>query len=319
MEDRTNGERESLLVGFEALMIDDRHRELTRLALDLAVTRSADPDLGKHAKEAFLSSTFEVFCAPPSATLEESLTSAKFLLIFFKADDASPQLLDEFTPHLNQTDGSDHPGELRGCYDDLMADFQAQGRDSSGFREALGHMCAAMQEEKRANKETMTEAEYRRLRRHTVAVPAYTECWRTIRGITFSPGLAADPRLSEALDLAAELVYIVNDVGSFERDERTAALDPQDVDPNLVHLRARVSGDPESAFREVIDLHNARVTELQRVERALLASEHGQEPALRGYLEILRCTVNGNLATTRHLIPMRYEGAAERLAKLIAL
>ena len=308
-----------LLSRFDDLMVDERHRSLTLQALEWSLQRAVDPDFSRHAKEAFLSSTFEVFCAPRSPTAKESLLSIKFLLIFFKADDAPIPMLSEFIAQLDgrqDTDKTSPPGELQACYDELIADFHALRCDPSGFQGALRDMCHAMRSEKQFDKEAMTVSEFRRLRKHSVGVPSYTECWRTIRGFSFSRTLADELRRHAILDTAAELAYLANDIGSIDRDEQTARADPQSVDPNFVMLRMRDLGTREGALDEVIALHNTKVADFRRVEHQLLKSEHGNDPALHGYLEILRCTVNGNLATTNHLVPMRYEGAAEPLSRL---
>jgi hypothetical protein len=307
---------------FDSLMVDERHRVLARRALEQSARWATTPDHSEHAKQAFLASTFEVFCEPPLATLEESVLSIEFLLIVFKTDDASPVVLDELIPHLSTSQGSvpaNAPGELYARYDELMKSFRRMDRDATSFRDALRSMCVSMQIEKRADKVTMTEEEFHQLRKEVIAVRAFAECWRTIRGVSFSPGLSAALRSSAILDTAAELAYLANDLGSLDRDEQTARTDPQSVDPNFVLLRMRTLGNREAAISEAIALHNAKIADFRRAEAQLLASEHGAEPALRGYLEILRCTVNGNLATTKYLVPMRYEGAGEPLSRLEVL
>lgn len=306
----------ALLARFDGFLVDDRHAHLTRKAIERSLRRSVqNPDYERHAKEAFLSSTFEVFCAPGSPTIEESLVSLEYLLIFFKADDAPPATLDDF---IAQLDGRAPPeGELRACYDELIADLRRTSEDVSGFQDALRSMCLSMLTEKRADKAAMSEAEFCRLRKHTVGVPSYTECWRAIRGLSFSPDLAALVRESAVLDLAAQLAYLSNDIGSLERDEQTARIDPEGLDPNLVMLRMRELGSRRAALDAVIALHNDQVAAIRRAEAWLLASAHGKDPALHDYLTILRCTVNGNLATTKFLVPMRYQGAAEPLSRLM--
>jgi hypothetical protein len=223
--------------------------------------------------------------------------------------------LDEFLPRLEGAMSS-ATGELHSCYDALILDFEAMSRDTSGFRHAMRGMCKSMQIEKRADKGAMSEDDFRSLRKHTVAVPAYTECWRTIRGIAFSPQLGETVVLSGILDLACEIVYLVNDIGSLGRDEQTAHDDPTNADSNFVRLRARALGDRDAALAEVIRLDNQRIADFQRAEQLLLRSEHGADPSLHAYLNILRCTVNGNLATTKHLVPFRYQGASEALSRI---
>src|SRR4051812_24529674 len=160
---------------YDALMVDDSHRELTERTLQWSRQHTQSTDTDRQAKEAYLSSTFEIFCAPPAATPEENFVSMKFLLVFFRADDAPPALLDEFVPWMDG-EGGQATSDLSTYYDALMHDFAEMGRDADGFRRALRGMCTAMQAEKRANKTTMGEDDYQRLRKHTVAVPAYTEC-----------------------------------------------------------------------------------------------------------------------------------------------
>ena len=296
-------------------MVGEHHHALTHRTLAWALERTGSLDTERHAKEAFLSSTFEVFCAPPDATPDENFVSMKFLLVFFRADDAKPSVLDEFVPHMDGN-GAIAPGELSTYYDELLMDFRELNRDTRGFRSALRSMCTSMQLEKRADKTEMKESEYRQLRKHIVGVPAYTECWRTIRGVSFSPGLEAAVRQARLQELAAEIVYLVNDIGSLERDEATAQDDPDNVDPNFVLLRMRALGCRDAALTEVVQLENQRIADFQRLERLLLQSEHGSDPALCAYLEILRSTINGNLATMKHLVPMRYPSAGNVLEQI---
>lgn len=312
----------ALLARFDGLMVDEHHRALARRALDWSLQRAVAPDPREHAKEAFLASTFEVFCEPPLATLEESFLSIKFLLFFFKADDASEAVLDELVPLLDGQEGA-RPGSaasvLKAYYDELIADLRSLRRDPKGFQDSLRRTCLSMQVEKRADKATMTEAEFRRLRGEVAAVAPYVECWQTIRGICFSPALDEALRRSAILAITSELVYLVNDLGSFDRDQEAARVDPHGADPNIVLIRMRTLRDPEAARSEVIALHDARIADFQRAERRLLASEHGSDPALHAYLTLLRCTVKGNLTTTRHLGPLRYKGATETLSRLLTL
>jgi hypothetical protein len=308
----------ALLSPYEPLIISERHRTLTQHTLDLFARYSSAADLKDRVASAFLSSTFEVFCAPPAATIEESILSIKFLLVFFIADDAPTGVLDAFIADMERP-GRDASGALARCYQDLTQDFNAARCDTDRFSTALRIMCISMLKEKRADKTVMTEDEFRQLRKNSVGVPSYTECWRTIRGLAPSPSLDAALLESNLLDIACELAYISNDIGSLERDEARALIDPMGVDPNLVLLRARALGNRTEALDQLIELHNTRVAEFQERERRLLGSEHGMDPALLGYLDILRATVNGNLATTRHLVPMRYEGALSRTARLLAV
>ena len=136
---------EEALSHYAPFMTSDYHHELTRRTLAWSLELTKNLDDRRHAKEAFLSSTFEVFCAPPDATPQENFISMKFLLVFFRADDAPPTLLDDFIPWIDGL-GSGATGELGAYYNELLLDFDTMRRDASGFREALRGMCTSMQE-----------------------------------------------------------------------------------------------------------------------------------------------------------------------------
>jgi hypothetical protein len=272
-----------------------------------------------YTKEAFMSTTFEVYCAPPEATLQESLLGAKYIVVFFKADEAPSWELDGFVSYLETSRCATPPGELQGCYDSLLQELQRMRRDTTAFQAAVREMCVAMQEERKLDRETMTEEQYRSIRKHIVAVPSYSACWEAVLGQRLSVEAQQALDATGVLYLVAEIVYLCNDLGSLERDEETVRNDPQKVDLNFVLLQMRTLRDRDPAIRAGINLYNQRVEEFQAIRSNLARSKYWSEQPLPGYLERLRSIANGNLTATKHLIAQRYGGSQERLDQLRAI
>ena len=208
-------------------------------------------------------------------------------------------------------------GEFDQYYESLMATLLRVGHDVAGFRKSLMDLCVAVLHEKKSDKEDWTEEEMLGVRKVICGIPAFAECWRSIRGIGFSSEVALATK--NVLDITCELASLVNDIASFDRDEKTMQIDRQEADANLVLLRMRSLGTREAALESGIQWYNRKVEEFHLAEQALLTGEHGHDPALRSYLEILHCAIVGDLATSKHLVPMRYEGSAPALARLVKL
>lgn len=297
----------------EPFFISAKHRALMDCALEIAVGASGRPN-DDAIKEAFLSCTFDFFCAPPHVTAPQHALSLRFLDIFFKADDAPQKVLEELADWMYSPQGLPASLLASRC-DSLLCDLHQAGCHVDLFKDALRLMCLSMRDEREMDKSSMTEEQFHHLRRHTVAVPSYTEIWRSILGLKPSEGLHAALQRAGVAFAACQLVYIVNDLGSFERDVKNAR-NPELADSNFVLMLARDLPSEEAGIDEAIRRHNKIVHDFQSAERQLLGSKHGKDPCLLGYLEILRCTINGNLAATRHLVPMRYPNSEKRLAAL---
>lgn len=306
---------EELLARYDALIPSEQQRRTARLALARSLRGAAPGEPETLAKNIFLSSVFDHFCAPVLASEEERLLDLRFLLFFFEADEAASEQLEDLVA-ASGGDSAHPPGALGRAREDLVTALSGLGREAGDFRRAVTEMCAAMLAERKVERSTMTEEEFRRIRKHTIAVPAHSEWWRAIRGISFTKPLRETLHRSGILDSACELIYLVNDIGSLERDQQAARLDPETADLNYVLWHARTSGDLDTSVRDVIALHNTRLDEFREIEARLRGSAHGANPALGAYVDILRGMVRGNLVATRYLAPLRYPGATERLSRL---
>jgi len=304
-----------LLEPYRGLMRDARHWELTCRLLEWSLPYAArGEDPAAQAREVFVSSTFEVYCGPPDATLEESLLGAELIVAFLKADDGPAEELDAFLATPEGTPPA--PTELGACHEAWLEGLRRMGRDTRGPRAAFRQMCEHMREERKLDRSTVTEARYRELRRYIVAVPVYVACWAAIRVLTPSERASEALRRSGLLFLTSELVYTSNDLGSLERDEAAARQQPGQGDLNLVLLWARETGSREEAVRQVVALYHERVRDFVRLREELAGSEHWSERAVRDYVELLRCVANGHLDATRRLMAMRYPGAQALLEGL---
>ncbi|HEX8823717.1 MAG TPA: terpene synthase family protein [Archangium sp.] len=303
-----------LLEPYRAQMLDERHWELTRRLLDWSLRhtyRRLEPAF--YVREAFVSSTFEQYCCPPEATLEENLLGAWFVTCIFKADDGSTE---ELTSFLAAPDAPSAPTELRACHASFMEALQREGRDTEGPRAAFRELCAWTCRERGMDSRTVTEAQYRECRNYTIGVPAYVACWAALRGLTPSERAQEALRGSGLLEATMELVYSCNDLGSVEKDEAALRKNPSGGDLNLVLLRARDVGDREEAIRQVVAHYHERARDFLRLRAELASTEHWRERHVRDFVELLRCVTNGNLHTTRHLMATRYPGAQALLATL---
>lgn len=288
--------------------------ELASRLLDWCLEHLPREDPAALARMAYVASTFDLYCCAPGATLEENLLGAQFLIIFFVADDGSEEELASF---LAEADGPpSHPSGLRACYDAWLEGLRRRGLDTRRLRVSVRKMCEWFLLERRLDQRTLTEERYREIRQNTIAVNVYVDCWATLRGL--SPSEPADEALrrSHLLELASELVYITNDLGSLERDEEAARKNPAGGDLNLVLLRARTLGNRQEALQQVVELYHETLRDFRHRRADLVGSEHWREPAVRDYVELVRCMTNGNLGATRYLMALRYPGAQATLAGL---
>lgn len=307
---------------FDCFFIDDTHRRLAYRVLAWSLECSRDPNVEEHAGRAFFATTFGLLCAPRSARSEELFVSIKFLMIFFQIDDAPSSVMNEIVAPVSRREAGNDCGaayDFQNCYVSLMSHFDGGRQEVKDFQSALRRICSSMQMEKSADKDAWSEQEMLEIRKVVVGIPAFSECWRAILGLVFAPPIESALKIHAPLDITCEIACLVNDIASFDRDEQTSRTDPANVDPNLVLLRMRKLGSREAALESGIQWYNRKVEEFRLAEQALLTGEHGHDPALRSYLEILHCAIVGDLATSKHLVPMRYEGSAPALARLLKL
>lgn len=304
------------------LLEDPRHGALLPRLLGWSMECSADPDQKQLAKRAFLASTFGVACAPRSASVDEVFISTKFLMLFFLIDDAPASVLDELVGALGTAPTTAPPGLQAEClayHASLVSDLRACSDTTEGFEHALRDIVGAMQREKQQRASEWSFEQLLAIRKVVIGIPAFSECWRAIRGLSFTPAVQTALRQSRVLDITCETACIINDLASLVRDEQMMATNPEHADPNLVLVRMRDSGDRHAAIDGAVEWYNRRVHEFHRAERSLLGGEHGADPSLAGYLEVLRCAITGDLATSKRLAPLRYEGSLELLDRLVRL
>ena len=315
------------LSNFDPFMLDERHAAFIRRLFEWSTSCSESADLREHAKRSFLAGTFGWMCAPRSATEDQVFVSTKFLVLFFLIDDAPSDLMNEFIDAMRGTEATSTRGapspqraEFQRYYDDLIASIHARNHDTAEFEEALQNICLAMQEEKQADRSTWSFDQSLRNRKLVVGITCFTECWRAIRGNAFTPEVRQLIDDSGILDITCEQACVVNDLASFNRDADDLMNDPENVDPNLVLSRMHeLGGDRDAALSDGVRWYNSKIEQFHRAEQALLSSAQGKDPALRDYLESLHCAIVGDLATSKHLGPMRYANPEQLLARLSML
>jgi hypothetical protein len=304
-----------LLEPLRAQMRDANHWELAHALLEWSLRYLRREDPAVVVRRAFVSSTFESYCCPPDATLREKLFGAQFLVTFFTGDDGSDETVAAF---LSGEEGgpSSVAADMRACHDAWLEGLHGLGRDTRALRAAFRETFEWIQRERRVDRSTLTEERYREFRRQTVAVLAYIACWAAVRGLFPSERAAEALRRAGLLELTVELIYLVNDLGSVERDTVAAEQQQPEAELNLVLLRARRLGSREEAIRQVTALYHEKLQDFRRGRAELAASEHWRERAVRDYVELLRCVSNGNLPATLHLMATRYPGAQTMLQGL---
>lgn len=304
---------EALLEPYRSSMVNELHWEVSRRVLARSLRHSyRQQPASSYAREAYMAVTFDFFCAPPGATLEQNVLGAWLTLVFFKADDGATSELEAFLEPGRAGEGT----ELQACYEELREELRAMGRETGRLDAALRQMCACMLEERRLDKATLTEEQYHRLRHHTVGVPSYTACRVALLGLSLSEEAWRELEDSALLEATAALVYTANDLGSLERDEEVAQAQPQRQDLSLVLLKKRLLGSRDAAIQQTVELYHQRREQFIQARRRLARSPLWAEPAVREYVEVLRAMANGNVAATRHLVPLRYSGSRALLDQL---
>jgi hypothetical protein len=184
----------------------------------------------------------------------------------------------------------------------------AEYGDTSCFREQFEQCLVALRDEARLLAEgSVTVASYKAIRPRVIFVEEYLWTWLLSERMPFDA--AALWRTVRLRKLASDAAYLVNDLGSLDRDRAPGG------SPNLVFLIQREQGLPEEqAIETVIRLHD-ETAEAYRTE-ANDVRMGGATPAELAIADVVEFVVRGNLATTRKLSRVRYPGAEERLARL---
>jgi hypothetical protein len=304
---------------YRELMVDERHHEIARRLLDWLLRHCSCEHPDRHPQDAFYASVFEIFCAPEGSSMAEILSVAQCGALFFLADDAPAggvpglqALADYF-----QTGRIVADDELSNCFVSLRDSLRRGGHQTALMESAVRDWVTHTLQEQSVDFETLTWQEQRALRRHTVFVPSYVACGRVVRDLLFSPVVEEYMRVSGILELAADIVTIANDIGSLEREASESRNEHAGVSFNYVLQEAALSGDLDAAVRAATERHNHLVAQFRHVAHTVSISVHtAHEPRVREYVQLVQAMVDGNLETTRHLVPHRFPGSWAHLQQL---
>jgi hypothetical protein len=269
-----------------------------------------DPEPLKRRAKAEAIATFACLCAPTDPSPAGLLLAIRLLAIILYLDDlpkdrlaqCEREMLDvlrisEFAPTLPQSQA------LR----DYVRELDRYG-DTTWFKKQFEQCLFAVRDEARRLAEgPLTVASYKVLRPRLIFVEEYLWTWLLSERLPFDT--AALERTARLRNLASDVAYLVNDLGSVDRDRGPGN------DPNLVFLIMREQGlSEEQAIDAVIRLHDETASAYRTEADAVLAP--GATPAAVAIAGVVDFVVRGNLATTRKLSRVRYPGAEARLAGL---
>lgn len=240
-------------------------------------------------------------------------------MVFFLADDANAAGIVDMSRVLSGGPAQTSEGDtfLR-YYRSLMDSFDARRPEVQEFDQTLHRFLATVLVEKTTAKELWTLEDFLAIRKIVVGIPAFSDCWRALRGISFSDQTRRAVHESSILDITCELAGLVNDIASFDRDADAVRAGDPNADPNLVVFMMR-QRSREAALEHAIRWYNHKVEEFHRIEQTLLAGPCGRDQTLRDYVEVLHRAIVGDLATSKHLGPLRYEGSRHSLDRLLML
>ena len=293
-------------------LVDDRHREIFERLLEwCGQTCPGGHPARDHLRPAFESATFAGFCSQPDSTMDELLLMAKFVAIFFVMDDASTQAHQDFVRYL---DGSAAPGpeEFVAWFRALVAEMGERGMRTAAFQEAVRDLSAAILDE-RVLGYPVTPANYVAIRRQTIANEPYVRCWIAQRHRDLND---REARVWDGLamgDLAKDILAVVNDLGSIERD-----VAPSSGRPEMNYLMVQREGPTGLADRIEAAIADANRMFAQAQNRLQIAAEASitlNSPALADHVDFFTWLINGNTKSTIHLAH-RYPGATERLMRI---
>ena len=297
---------------YESRLVDERHREVFERLVDWCEQNcDGRHPSSDHLVSAFESATFVNFCSQPDATMDELLTLAKYVTIFFVMDDSSSQALRELIRYL---DGSASPGQEEpvAWFQALMVEMRRRGMRTAAFRDAVRDLVAGMLDE-RALGYPPTPEQYVAIRRRTIANEPYVQCWVALRHRNLTnrdAGVWAGLAMS---DLTKDILSLVNDLGSLDRD-----LAPSSGRPEMNFVMVRREGPPGLADRIEATIANTNRMFAQAQNRLQIAAEASvalNAPVLADYVDFFTWLINGNTRSTLHLAH-RYPGATERLNRI---
>jgi hypothetical protein len=266
----------------------------------------------KRRAKAEVIATFACLCEPDAPTPAGTHLAARLLAIILYLDDLPKLLLnDRIREMRDAVDGSSRALQCpqARAFATYLDDLGLYG-DTTWFRRQFELCLSALSEEAQLLTEgPLNVASYKSVRPRVIFVEEYMWTWLLSEGLPFDG--EALKRTVRLRNLASEVAYLVNDLGSVER-ERGAAHE----NANLVFLLEREEGMSEQeAIQSVIRMHNETAISY-RSEANELRESFGT-PAVLAIANIVQAVVRGNLATTKRLSAARYPGAERALAQLL--
>lgn len=258
--------------------------------------------------------TFATLCAPNTASDRGAQLAARLTGVFFFLDDSDPAVMrstiDEMLPVLRGAPVPASPSRPASAFFAYLADLSALGPTRWFNAQFAAFLEALLEEADRLAVGPFSMDDYLELRHRVIFVEEYIWTWLLSEGCPVDDAAVDNTALLRRL--ASEVVYLVNDLGSVERERAGGA-----VDPNLVFLLEREDGyDEEAAVDAVIARHDAVVGRYQAERQRLRQTP--ASPSCDAMIRVLDDTLHGNLATTKRLVATRYPGALDALARLSA-
>lgn len=256
--------------------------------------------------------TFATLCAPAQATTRGHELAARLTGIFFFLDDVETSTLRdtiaEMLPVLRGAAATEDASRPAAALFEYLDEMETLG-ETRWFKAQFALFLEALIEEAdRLARGPLSMDDYLAIRHRVIFVDEYIWTWLISEQREMDEEAVSQTALLRRL--ASQVVYLINDVGSVER-ERAAGK----IDPNLVFLLEDAEDlDEQQAVQELVSRHDATVAEYG-LERARLL-ETSNTGAVRAMVSVLDETLHGNLATTRRLVESRYPGATQALRHL---
>ncbi|MBO0852623.1 MAG: hypothetical protein J2P18_02505 [Nocardia sp.] len=272
----------------------------------------------RHAMDAFVAATYEIFCAPADATLHENILGAQYVAVTLLADDDydGPPDLDPIATLLH-TGHTSADSELLRCYHDVVTGLRRRGPSSAGFEAAQRDTIDNRLRERRTDMNTVGWAEHWAIRRHTIAVAPYVWCHRLARAIELPAAVDAELAAADLLGVVSECVARGNDIASYNKEQAAAPADAVPVLNSVLHY-ARDLGGLEPGLNAAIGEYHTAVAAFERlITGPALERLRRDVPGVADYVDILRAVLAGNLRAIRHLSAARYPGTARLLDELL--
>lgn len=255
--------------------------------------------------------TFVVHCSPQRPTPLGTRLAAHITALFFFLDDLPRERVEEEARRLlevlaerdlQRTEQGGPAAALR----EYLGEIEVQDRQRRYRREFRALLLGMEGEARRAQMGPWALADFKEYRLEVIFVREYAWSWLLSEYAHLTNTVS---REGEALfDLASEIVAIVNDLASVERDRANGG-----IDPNLVLLVESQGLSFEEALESVIESHASLTTRYEAEREKLLSSSGAGSAAIA---EVLDFVVHGNFIATVALTKLRYPRTVEILERL---